>query len=58
MNHFEVMKRLETDNNRNLEQIHNLYTRVNKNIDSTKDELLDKMDSIYNNFVIVSRWNY
>lgn len=49
---------LEKDNINNLEGIHQIYERLDKNLQVAKGFLLDRMDQIYDNFIQPARWNY
>ncbi len=55
---FNLKNNLEEVNLQNVEEVSTLYNKLMKNIKNTKNFVLDRMDSIYGNFISPSRWNY
>lgn len=56
LNGFNVRNQLSKVNEQNLEQVHATYGKLVNNIKKAKDFLGDRMENIYNNFIMPGRW--
>ena len=57
INKYNFTEHLGSWNRDSVGEIHKLYTAGIREIRDSRDFLLDKMDSIYNNFITPARWN-
>lgn len=58
MNGFNFRNQLEKVNEQNLEQVHVTYAKLVNNIKKAKNFLGDRMENIYNNFIMPGKWFY
>ena len=58
MNQFNFRNQLEKVNENNLQEIHMVYSKLINNIKKAKFFLGDKMENIYNNFIMPGKWFY
>ena len=58
MEKYQFDQHLDLFNHQTLEDVHRQYLKTKNGVNLAKNFLLEKMDSIYNNFIQPSRWFY
>ena len=58
MEKYQFDQHLDLFNHQTLEDVHRQYLKTKNGVNLSKNFLVEKMDSIYNNFIQPARWFY